>query len=85
MGDVPDYDDTDMTNAEFEAAFADSEPVDLWVPSVRVRWVAGLGFVESTSSNSGGISTVKQVGPPVARVAQFETEPQSEERHPATV
>jgi hypothetical protein len=53
MGVMPDYDDTDMTNEDFEAAFARAEPVDLLTSAPSFSWSERWGVIRSGSSGQG--------------------------------
>jgi hypothetical protein len=84
MRDVPDYDDTEMTNEEFEAAIAHAEPVELLaVPSV-FSWSERWGCVVSGPANQG-VRALVRTGGDVAWCVASTTSVSMGDRQAATV
>lgn len=79
----PDYDDTDMTNEDFEAAIERSVPVDLVVP-MAYTWSLESGLLPSGAPNQGAHVAVETAGLAVTSptLTSFVA---AEERQPATV
>ena len=59
MASVPDYDDTDMTNEDFEAAVERSVPVDLLVAPMAYT---AVGWGPSGATNQGARAVVETAG-----------------------
>lgn len=62
MASVPDYDDTDMTNEDFEAAVERSVPVDLLVAPMAYMWYPAVGWGPSGATNQGARAVVETAG-----------------------
>jgi hypothetical protein len=85
MAPVPDYDDTDMTNEEFEEAFARAEPVEvLATPSVSMAWSEQWGWTTGAAANRGVPLTVK-TGGEVMYAISLAPSVSTGDRQPATV
>ena len=81
---VPDYDDTEMTNEDFEAAIARSQPVELLVIPMAFSWSQHFGWAPTGAPNQGAPAVVETAGLTLTSptLTSFVA---SEERQPATV